>query len=172
MMEAVDRIRTFRELRKGSLLTQQQTADALGVSLSTVSRIECGRMEVSKELHDRINALFEEETLILKCGDIRKNVKRGRAPKENEKVLITQNEKRFLRTCWNMRESLRHERMIVRDMVDATFEFMESCEAITYLYKWSKIGFYHYAKGGVVDQGYFLWDKLPPKYRRILSQNE
>ena len=165
MMEAVDRIRTFRELRKGSLLTQQQTADALGVSLSTVSRIECGRMEVSKELHDKINALFEEETLILKCGDIK-------PPKENGKVLITQNEKRFLRTCWNMRESLRHERMIVRDLVDATFEFMASCEAITYLYKWSKIGFYHYAKGGVVDQGYFLWDKLPPKYRRILTQYE
>lgn len=172
MMEAVDRIRTFRELRKGSLLTQQQTADALGVSLSTVSRIECGRMKVSKELHDKINALFEEETLILKCARVHQNIKPGKPSNDSEKMLITQNEKRFLRTCWNMRESLRHERMIVRDLVDATFEFMASCEAITYLYKWSKIGFYHYAKGGVVDQGYFLWDKLPPKYRRILSQNE
>lgn len=169
-MSEADRIRTFRELRKGSLMTQQQTADALGVSLSTVCRIECGRMKVSKELHDRINALFEEETLIPKCGDIRRNVKHGKPPKEDEKVQITQNEKRFLRTCWNMRESLRDERMIVRDLVDATFEFMASCEAITYLYKWSKLGFYHYAKGGVVDQGYFLWDKLPGKYRGIVSQ--
>lgn len=164
-------IKTMKEKRVSLHMTQQQTADALDVSLSTVNRLETGRMRASIEMHRKINDLFKETVAVNKgTGKLRGRPHNN--PNESGKVIITPNEKRFLKTCWNMREALYTQRMITRDLVDATFEFMESCEAITYLYKWSKIGFYHYPQGAVVDQGYFLWDKLPPKYRRILSQNE
>lgn len=162
-------LKTMKEMRVGMRMTQQQTADALGVSLSTVHRIETGKMHASNKLHKKINELFKE-TVIVNKSTAKLRGRPHNNPNESGKVLLTENEKRFFKTCWNMRETLYAGRMIMRDLVDATFEFMDSCEAITYLYKWSKLGFYHYPKGGVVDQGYFLWDKLPGKYRRIISQ--
>lgn len=171
MTQAVDRIRTFKELRKGALMSQEQCADALGVSPTTVSMIEAGRRRVKKELYKKIVALFEEEVLIEHKSEKNRYIKHTKeATEEAEKVLMTVSEKKFLRTCWNMREALKSERMIIRDLVDATYEFMDGCEAITYLYKWSKMGFYHYSTGGVVDQGFFVWDKLPPKYRRLVNR--
>lgn len=162
-------LKTMKAMRVGMRMTQQQTADALGVSLSTVHRIETGRLKASLDLHKRINELFNE-AVVLHTGATKSRGRPGKKPDELEKVRMTENEKRFFKTCWNMRETLYAGRMIMRDLVDATFEFMDSCEAITYLYKWSKLGFYHYPKGAVVDQGYFLWDKLPGKYRRIITQ--
>lgn len=162
-------LKTMKEMRVGMRMTQQQTADALGVSLSTVHRIETGRMKASLDLHKRINELFNE-TVVLHTGATKSRGRPDKKPDELGKVTLTENEKRFLKTCRNMQDALHAGRMIIRDIVDATYEFMEECEALTCLYKWSKLGFYHYPQGGVVDQGYFLWDKLPPKYRRIVSQ--
>lgn len=169
MTEAFKPIKTFRELRIAANLTQEQTAKALGVSVTTANRIERGQMHVSMEMYKKINVLFGE-TAMIKMGATKSRGKPTKKPAENQKVFMLENEKRFLKTCWNMKDALRADRMIVRDLVDATYEFMETGEALTCLYKWSKIGFYHYPKGGVVDQGYFLWDDLPPKYRRIVSQ--
>lgn len=169
MMEAVDRIRTFKELRIGSIMTQRQVAEALGVSLSTVSLIEAGRRRVKKDLYKKIVELFDEEVLIERCESPNRYKKpTGQAVEDADKVLMTENEKKFLRTCYNMRDALKSERMIIRDLVDATYEFMASCEGITYLYKWHKMGFYYFSSGGVVDQGFFMWDKMPPQYRRLV----
>ncbi len=167
MTSGVKKVKTLKQARIELKLTQQQLAEVLAISSSTVHRLEVERMKPSIGLHEKINKLFGVPILIP-----RRSMKSGKQDAEDadiEKMIMTEGERRFLKTCWNMRDTLRDERMIVRDLVDATYEFMESCEAITYLYKWSKIGFYHYSSGGVVDQGFFKWDMLPPKYRRLLQ---
>lgn len=253
MMEAVDRIRTFKELRIGSIMTQKQVAEALGVSHTLVNLIENGYTPVSNEMREKINDLFGEETLIpydaanhteKKADEIRAIVAKKAKPKDGtlrtfreirkslgvtqkdiaaavgvcistismlengkavsadlynklsnlfdedialecreekeeplidetiaaeERTLLTNGERKFLKTCWNMRDALKGGRMLPRDIVDATYEYMDDCEAITYLYKWYKMGFYYFPNGGTVDQGYFLWDKLPGNLRRVVK---
>ncbi len=164
MTSGVKKVKTLKQARIELKLTQQQLAEVLAISSSTVHRLEVGRMKPSIGLHEKINKLFGVPVSIP-----HKSMKHENQDADGEKMIMTEGERRFLKTCWNMRDTLRDERMIVRDLVDATYEFMESCEAITYLYKWSKIGFYHYSSGGVVDQGFFKWDMLPPKYRRLLQ---
>lgn len=171
MSETAERVRTLKELRVGSIMTQKQAADALGLSLSAYNRLERGETQPRHKTYHKIVALFEEE-VYFPTGTKppkRKANHHKRKVSQEEKTTFDEAEKKFLKTCWNMRDALSGGRMIVRDIVDATYEYMESYEAVTYLYKWSKIGFYHFIKGGVIDQGYFLWDKLPAKYKKAVN---
>ncbi len=167
MTAASEKIRSLREIRRGMLISLEDASQALGVSVSQLGRVERGEAKASEALYEAIKELLGQDVFI--PAGITTYRKRT-AIQVSKDEAMTEGEKRFLKTCWNMRDALYSERIIMRDLVDATYEYMEECEAITYLYKWSKIGFYHYAKGGVVDQGYMEWDKLPKKYRRVVSK--
>lgn len=167
MTVASERIRSIREIRRGMLMSLEDAADALGVSVSQLARVERGEAKASEPLYEAIKEIFGQEVFV-PAGITTYRKQTAQQVKKDE--AMTEGERRFLKTCWNMRDALYAERIIMRDLVDATYEFMEECEAITYLYKWSKIGFYHYAKGGVVDQGYIEWEKLPKKYRRVVNK--
>ena len=153
----------------------KKTADRLGITVSSYNRLEKGETQPTENTYKKIVALFGEEVFIqpkrIKPPLLKAKHYKAK-PEQKEKLTFETREKRFLKTCWNMRDALSGGRMIVRDIVDATYEFMENCEAITYLYKWSRMGFYHFIKGGVIDQGYFLWGKMPAEYRRVVEKNE
>lgn len=169
MSETADRIRTLKELRVGSIMTQQQAAEALGMSLSAYHRLEKGRTQPTKNTYKRIVEFFEEEVYFSQSVKTQKSRAIHYKIKKEEKQVFTLGEKKFLKTCWNMRDALKGGRMLPRDIVDATYEYMDDCEAITYLYKWYKMGFYYFPNGGTVDQGYFKWDKMPLTYRRSVE---
>lgn len=165
------RLRTFKEIRQEIGIPQKDIAVALGVSNATVCLLEKGELKISSELYQKITDLFDEEVLI-ECKIDKKQEKRTKETESNplETPISAKNEWKFLKTCWNMQDALKGGRMIPRDIVHATYEFMQDCEAITYLYKWFKMGFYYFPNGSTVDQGYFLWDKLPGNLRRVIEQ--
>lgn len=168
-------LRTLKEIRKEMNLSMQKTADRLGINISSYNRLEKGETQPTEDTYKKIVALFGEEVFIQPRRNkppIRQAKHYKAKPQQEEKMTFETREKKFLKTCWNMRDALSGGRMIVRDIVDATYEYMENYEAVTYLYKWSQMGFYHFIKGGVIDQGYFIWDKLPPEYRRVVQKYE
>ena len=164
-------LRTLKEIRKEMNLSMQKTADRLGISVSSYNRLEKGETQPTEETYEKIVALFGDGIFTARGNKptFRKAKHYKYKPAKKETLTFETREKMFLKTCWNMRDALSGGRMIVRDIVDATYEYMESCEAITYLYKWSRMGFYHFINGGVIDQGYFIWDKLPGNLRRVVK---
>lgn len=156
-------VKTLRELRIEAHLSQEQVASAIGRTTGTINRYERGTTKIPLSTLNKLQELFGVKTIAAPKFEGKPDTKEEEA---FETVRITLPEIRFLKTCHNMRDALYEGRMSVRDVIDATYEFMLPFEAVTYLYKWSKIGFYHFSKGDVVDRGYFLWNKLPPKYKR------
>lgn len=161
-------LRTLKEIRLDLGVAQKDIAAAVGVCISTICGLESGKWEANAEIYRKLADLFDED-IALKCRVEAERTKSGKEGSElDDYGMLTTGERKFLRTCYNMRDALKGGRMNPRDLVDATFEFMDECEAVTYLYKWYKTGFYHYPKGTTIDQGYFLWEKMPKAIKKVV----
>lgn len=136
-----------REIRKGAKLTQKEFAVLVGCDVRTVRAWENGQ-QPNGDYRERITALAN-----------------SLAP-----VNANEPENKLLRTFYTARALIDAGSIMVSDIIDIIYEYcdFEMCEK--YLKKWADHGFYRIR--GSASCGTFLWDKLPPRYMKVIKNQE